>query len=211
MEQTAIVKSKKRVSGWIAAALAAVVGLSIWPVLRSNGPAAPDWPAIDAAWRQGRVALLIRHMARCDRSPDPCLDTDGHGITRAGARRAERMALGIRARLDLALADIWHSPVRRTAQTARILFGDANRPAPWLRRDCKTQMQAAIFDHWRPGRNLVLVTHASCIEYLTDARGRRLIDPDADSYGWAWFLIRQSDDDWRPAGALTPEGWSPRD
>ena len=134
--------------------------------------------------------LLIRHAERCDRSSDPCLEGTS-GITRPGSHLSEKLGNEVASHLDLKTADILNSPVKRTRQTARFLFGETSQEASWLRKRCKTEMQQQILAHKQEGRNMILVTHATCMQHLKDSRGQPLIDKstlDDDGYGIAWFL-----------------------
>jgi len=169
-----------------------------------------DWTKVQEQWARGKVVLLIRHAERCDRSPNPCLN-GRKGITVAGSQVSEKLGQDIARHLDLATADIFSSPVKRTVQTAHFLFDEPVQEAPWLRKRCKTEMQRNILAHKRKGRNLVLVTHATCMQHLKDSKGRPLIDKatlDDSGYGIAWFLATDdSPAGLRPLGFLRPQDW----
>lgn len=164
-----------------------------------------------AHWSQGNVVVLIRHAERCDRSEHQCLQGDS-GITVPG--RAMALALGrdIKALLMLDNATIYNSPVKRTKQTAGFMFGAAASDRMWLREGCKKNLLRDIFASKQPGKNLLLVTHATCIDRLGEADGEKLIELDFSSektYGISIFLA--VDREARQAyvlGYLYPGDWS---
>jgi hypothetical protein len=145
-----------------------VIPLTVW-LLR---PAAvPDLAhgnvtgarALAADWAKGNVIVLVRHVERCDHSSAACL-SGNDGIT----ARARSVAVGVGAQfeqLGLSRADIYNSPMIRTAQTAGYMFNKVGVGEEWL-INCKGSMLRDTLAHKVAGRNLILVTHSECMSQL---------------------------------------------
>jgi hypothetical protein len=145
-----------------------VIPLTVW-LLR---PAAvPDLAhgnvagarALAADWAKGNVIVLVRHVERCDHSSAACL-SGNDGIT----ARARSVAVGVGAQfeqLGLSRADIYNSPMIRTAQTAGYMFNKVGVGEEWL-INCKGSMLRDTLAHKLAGRNLILVTHSECMSQL---------------------------------------------
>jgi phosphohistidine phosphatase SixA len=67
--------------------------------------------------------------------------------------------------LGLSKADIYNSPMLRTAQTAAYMFNKVGTGEDWL-ISCKGTMLRDALAHKVAGRNLILVTHSECMEQL---------------------------------------------
>lgn len=119
--------------------------------------------ALRSEWNDGDVIVFVRHLERCSRVDAPCLDGKS-GIT---ARSTEvGYGLGQRfAGLGLDKADIYSSPLTRTAQTADLLFRKPVDREDWLYK-CEKSFLTDALQRKTPGRNLILVTHSSCMEEL---------------------------------------------
>lgn len=145
-----------------------VIPLTVW-LLR---PAAvPDLAhgnvagaqALVSEWTKGDVIVLVRHVERCDHSRAACL-TGNDGIT----DRSRSVAVSVGAQfeqLGLDNADIYNSPMTRTAQTAGFMFNKVSANDDWL-VSCRGTMLRDALAHKVPGRNLVLVTHSECMSQM---------------------------------------------
>jgi phosphohistidine phosphatase SixA len=119
--------------------------------------------ALLAGWAQGDMIVLVRHVERCDHSSAPCL-SGNDGIT----ERSRSVAVAVGAQfeqLGLGKADIYNSPMLRTAQTSGYMFNKVSVGDEWL-INCKGTMLRDALAHKVAGRNLVLVTHSECMAQL---------------------------------------------
>ncbi|MGE8143979.1 histidine phosphatase family protein [Pseudomonas frederiksbergensis] len=123
-------------------------------------------------WKNGDIAVLIRHEERCDRSSKPCL---GHvdGITVAGSERAKKVGEKIKMHFGLEDVDVFTSPTIRTVQTAAYMVGDA-MPLPSRHTICGKDVIHRLANYKKMGRSLMLVTHSACINNLIDASDYRI-------------------------------------
>ena len=163
-------------------------------------------------WSKGNIVMLIRHTDRCDRSDSPCLEAGKmEGITIDGKKKAQKIALGIKNSLPLIDTDIYNSPVKRTKQTAHIIFNDKSIEQDWLRKNCKNDFLNKIINHKHNGKNMILVTHATCMAEI-NSKGKLLINnyiKNDQSYGIAYFfVINKKDRQAYILGYINPEGWS---
>jgi len=67
--------------------------------------------------------------------------------------------------LGLGKADIYNSPMVRTAQTSGYMFNRVDAGDDWL-INCKGTMLRDALAHKVAGRNLILVTHSECMAQL---------------------------------------------
>jgi hypothetical protein len=119
--------------------------------------------ALLAGWARGDMIVLVRHVERCDHSSAPCLSGDD-GIT--DRSRSVAVAVGAQfEQLGLGKADIYNSPMVRTAQTSGYMFNTVGAGDDWL-INCKGTMLRDALTHKVPGRNLILVTHSECMAQL---------------------------------------------
>lgn len=142
--------------------------------------------ALLAGWAKGDMIVLVRHVERCDHSMAPCLSGDD-GIT--DRSRSVAVAVGARfERLGLARADIYNSPMVRTAQTSGYMFNKVDAGDDWL-INCKGTMLRDALAHKVAGRNLILVTHSECMAQLQ----KDLEVPTSTfGYGAALFVTAQA-------------------
>jgi len=140
------------------------MGFIVWPIspaaLDLRNPKTADAASLMKHWRQGDLAVLVRHAERCDRSSNPCLGP-ADGITRLGSMESQRLGHAY-AQMDLSHTDILSSPITRTAQTAQYMFQAPAPSAQWL-ADCGKTLRDDVVAHKQAGRNLILVTHSGCI------------------------------------------------
>lgn len=119
--------------------------------------------ALLAGWARGDMIVLVRHVERCDHSSAPCL-SGNDGIT--DRSRSVAVAVGAQfEQLGLGKADIYNSPMVRTAQTSGYMFSKVSVDDEWL-INCKGTMLRDALAHKVAGRNLILVTHSECMAQL---------------------------------------------
>ncbi|MHC8316292.1 lipopolysaccharide core heptose(II)-phosphate phosphatase PmrG [Pseudomonas sp. LB3P31] len=145
-----------------------VIPLTLWLLAPAavpdlaHGNAAGGRALLDG-WAKGDMIVLVRHVERCDHSSAACLSGDD-GIT----ARSRSVAVGVGAQfeqLGLDKADVYNSPMLRTAQTAGYMFNKVGTGEEWL-INCRGTMLKDALMHKVPGRNLILVTHSECMAQL---------------------------------------------
>jgi phosphohistidine phosphatase SixA len=138
-------------------------------------------------WKNGDLAVLIRHEERCDRSSNQCLGpTDG--ITVSGSERARKTGEKIKAQLGLDNVDMLTSPLVRTVQTAQFMLGEA-RQLSSRHTICGQDIILRLAEHKNSERSLLLMTHSTCINDLIKAAGyRKEGKPDYGSLLFVKFL-----------------------
>lgn len=149
---------------------ALIAGFVVWPLSPTNlGRAGGATAAqLHQHWQAGDVVVLVRHGERCDRSADACLGA-ADGITVQGRDAAAQLGSAFMS-MGMEKADVLSSPLTRTAQTAQAMFSRASKEQDWL-VNCDVDMAGDIKTHKVAGRNLVLVTHSSCIDRFENAMG----------------------------------------
>ena len=144
---------------------------------------------LEAHWAQGNVVSLVRHTERCDQSDNPCLDgTDG--ITALGKAEATKIGKAYE-KLPKQDSDIYNSPSKRTQQSANFMFPGKSVDKKWLVDGCIENLLDDVFKYKKDAKNLILVTHSTCIETLGEHQGDKLIKMDIqgkDTYGGSFFL-----------------------
>lgn len=188
------------------AAPAAVAALMLMP------PSMPDLSDSDAierqflydSWAKGDSIVVVRHLERCDRADVPCL-VEKDGLTARSVLVAAELSDDF-YQLGLGSADIYNSPLPRTDQTADLLFNDKSSDQSWL-YDCRkedTLLRDALANK-QQGRNLVLVTHSSCIARFEDDLG---FSSDTPEYGAAIFLsVEPQAEQVRLLGFVDTDDW----
>ncbi|MGI9277801.1 MAG: hypothetical protein ACR2PT_23510 [Endozoicomonas sp.] len=144
---------------------------------------------LEAHWTQGNVVSLVRHAERCDRSESECLDGND-GITVPGVDQAVEVGKAYDY-LPQQATVIFNSPVKRTDQSADFMFGDESSDQKWLREGCKENLLDDIFKYKEDGKNLILITHSTCIDALGEEQGDKLIELDIhepETYAGSFFL-----------------------
>jgi phosphohistidine phosphatase SixA len=157
--------------------------------------------AMLSEWAKGDVIVLVRHVERCDHSRAACLV--GHdGIT--DRSRSVAVAVGARfEQLGLDHADIYNSPVMRTAQTAGYMFNKVGSGNDWL-VNCKGTMLRDALAHKVAGRNLILVTHSECMGQLEkDLK----LSNSTPGYGAAMFITAAQEQAPRMLGLIEASDW----
>jgi phosphohistidine phosphatase SixA len=183
-----------------------VIPLTVW-LLR---PAAvPDLAhgnvagaqALLSGWAKGDMIVLVRHVERCDHSTAACLTGDD-GIT----DRSRSVAVSVGAqyeKLGLGKADMYNSPMLRTAQTAAYMFNKVSINEDWL-ISCKGTMLRDALAHKVPGRNLILVTHSECMAQIE----KDLKLPTATlGYGASLFISTETLQAPRMLGYIEASDW----
>lgn len=157
--------------------------------------------ALAANWAKGDVIVLVRHVERCDHSSAACL-SGNDGIT----DRSRGVAVGVGAqfeRLGLNRADIYNSPVIRTAQTAGYMFNKVGVGEDWLIH-CKGTMLRDALAHKVAGRNLILVTHSECMSQLEkDLK----LPASTLGYGASLFISAETPQAPRMLGFIEASDW----
>jgi hypothetical protein len=165
---------------------------------------------VRSQWSLGNVAVLVRHAERCDRSEAPCWQGED-GITIRGRDAAIALSAAFK-HLPLQHVTVYNSPALRTSQTAVLAFPGLSESPAWLREDCRDDLYHAILRFKEQGRNLILVTHSTCIRKIRDERGEPLLHidfRDPRSYGVSVFLaVDQREDRLYPIGYLRAEDWA---
>lgn len=202
--------SAQRGKAFLLLPAAALVLLGVWLF---KAPAMTDLseesrhevPALLTQWDKGEVIVLLRHLERCDRGDAPCL-VGTSGITARAVAGGDALGDDF-YQLGLHKSDIYNSPLTRTAQTEVLVFNDLGVDQQWLYQ-CKDSMLNSAVQSKKPGRNLILVTHSSCIAKFEAALGYASDTPD---YGTALFFSNDpisrklralgflDKDDWKPA------------
>ena len=161
-------------------------------------------------WSQGNIVALIRHTERCDKSDNKCLDGD-KGITIPGMETAVKLGNDFKKLLNLDNTKIYNSPAKRTSQTAQFMFGDSSIEKRWLVDDCKGDLLKNIFNYKEDSKNMVLVTHSTCINNLIELESGELSDLGAENketYGiTVFFTIDEDEKRAHVLGHLYPDDW----
>jgi phosphohistidine phosphatase SixA len=119
----------------------------------------------------GITILLIRHEERCDRSNNPCLGPE-EGITALGGERAKETGTHLKAHFDFDNADTFTSPMTRTVQTSDFMLGKASLPSD-RETICGNDIVDKLLEHKNSGRNLIVMTHNTCMKDLIRSSGHQ--------------------------------------
>ncbi|WP_438951908.1 hypothetical protein [Porticoccus sp.] len=193
--------------GWLGAVPALVV--IALAVIVFEAPAIGDLseenrhevPTLRAQWQKGEVIVLVRHLERCDRGDSPCL-TGADGITARSVDEGEALAEDF-YRLGLLNTEVYNSPLPRAAETEGIVFGDRGFDQDWLFKCKKTIFKDALAKK-TPGKNLILVTHSSCIDSFEKSLGYASETPE---YGTSLFFSHGPENKLQVHGFLDMEDW----
>lgn len=158
-------------------------------------------PTLRAQWQKGEVIVLVRHLERCDRGDSPCL-TGTDGITARSVDEGEALAEDF-YRLGLLNTEVYNSPLPRAAETEGIVFGDRGFDQDWLFKCKKTIFKDALAKK-TPGKNLILVTHSSCIDSFEKSLGYASETPE---YGTSLFFSHGPENKLQVHGFLDMEDW----
>ncbi|MCY1261650.1 Lipopolysaccharide core heptose(II)-phosphate phosphatase [compost metagenome] len=157
--------------------------------------------ALMTGWAKGDLIVLVRHVERCDHSTAPCL-VGNDGIT----ERSRSVAMGVGAHfqnLGLDKADIYNSPILRTAQTANFMFNKVGTGEDWL-IGCRGTMLRDALAHKVAGRNLILVTHSECMDQME----KDLHLPTSTlGYGASLFISAETSQTPRMLGFIEASDW----
>ncbi|WP_172806734.1 histidine phosphatase family protein [Endozoicomonas arenosclerae] len=165
---------------------------------------------LETHWDQGNVVALVRHAERCDRSDNQCMQGET-GITVPGKKEAIEVGQEF-SHLPNQETIVYNSPVKRTDQTADLMFGEEGSTTQvWLREGCKENLYADIFKYKEEGKNLILVTHSTCIDKLGEAQNNDLVVMDIhdkSTYNSSIFLtIDQDEKEAYTLGYLYADDW----
>ena len=157
--------------------------------------------ALLAGWAKGDMIVLVRHVERCDHSSAACL-VGNDGITERSRSVAVEVGQHFE-RLGLSKADIYNSPMLRTAQTAAYMFNKVGTGEDWL-ISCKGTMLRDALAHKVAGRNLILVTHSECMEQLEkDLK----LSGSTPGYGASLFISAETPQTPRMLGFIDASDW----
>lgn len=153
-------------------------------------------------WQAGEVVVLIRHAERCDRSSNPCL-APPDGITRAGSEAAAALGRGFE-QMGMEQTDVLSSPITRTAQTSRYMFGHDAVAQEWLSK-CGHGLRNEVLAHKQTHRNLLLVTHSGCIKDFEVETGFRYAQKS--QYASSLFVSIDATGQLQVLGIVNTDGW----
>jgi phosphohistidine phosphatase SixA len=157
--------------------------------------------ALLAGWAKGDMIVLVRHVERCDHSSAACL-VGNDGITERSRSVAVEVGQHFE-QLGLSKADIYNSPMLRTAQTAAYMFNKVGTGEDWL-ISCKGTMLRDALAHKVAGRNLILVTHSECMEQLEkDLK----LSGSTPGYGASLFVSAETPQTPRMLGFIDASDW----
>lgn len=185
--------------------VALVSGFALWsrsPVNLGGGKS-EDGSQLLQHWQAGEVVALVRHTERCDRSSNPCFGP-ADGITKVGNDAAIAVGQGFMG-LGMAQADVFSSPVTRTEQTSRAMFGKDAMAQDWL-ASCGKTLRNDVVAHKRAHQNLVLVTHSGCISDFEAQTGY----PHAatSEYGSSLFVHIDANGELKILGIVKAGDWN---
>jgi phosphohistidine phosphatase SixA len=179
---------------------------------------------VEASWNKGELLILMRHTEKCSAVENACPPGD-EGITETGRAQAKLIGDGLRglgtinaepnaeqnAGLNAELnAEVFYSPALRTTQTAKTAFNGDMQPLASLVEGCKSNWLEKIKSFKNPGSNLILVTHSSCLNALSDEDQDRILDFNAGSdrfYGLSVFLRQNEMGRIEKLGCMLPSQW----
>ena len=198
--------AKKQLFGAVFATAAVVVlADQLWadpkPVDLSDSPFSLTANLL-AEWQEGDLIVLVRHLERCSRVDAACLG-EPSGITQrstADGLKLREQFLG----LGLAATDIYSSPLVRTSQTRTLLFPESTAYEDFLYQCKKDFVQDALAKKV-PGRNLVLVTHSSCMDEVNESLNYAEVDYE---YGASVFINVESSTEQQILGFIDADDWS---
>ncbi|MDB5993428.1 MAG: phosphoglycerate mutase [Pseudomonas sp.] len=200
-------KSRLIKLAFFCAALAIVIlvtGFVWWP--RSLVDIAHSDPKSSAElikrWQAGDVVVLIRHAERCDRSSNPC-SGPSDGITDAGSHAAVVLGQHFK-QLGMGQTDVLSSPVTRTGQTSRYMFGKDATAQDWL-ASCGKNLRNDVVAHKNIHHNLLLVTHSGCISDFETQVG--YAHAATSEYGSSLFVRIDPNGDLEVLGILNADDW----
>ena len=114
--------------------------------------------------------------------------------------------------MKLDKTEIKYSPVARTAQTSKIIFGSLGAPQLWLRKGCTDNFLAKVNKARMAGRNLALVTHSSCINSFNSELNIESSDVNFgldENFGVTeFFTYAENIGEPKFLGCIWPEQWS---
>ena len=100
-------------------------------------------------------------------------------------------------------ADIYNSPMMRTAQTAGYMFNKVGVGEDWLVH-CRGNMLRDALAHKVAGRNLILVTHSECMAQLEK---NLKLSTETLGYGASLFISAKKSQPPRMLGFIEASDW----
>ncbi len=98
----------------------------------------------------------------------------------------------------------YSSPLLRTSQTSELIFPLAAVNEDFLYQ-CKDNFVQDALAKKVPGRNLVLITHSSCMDEVNSSLNYEEVDYD---YGAAVFINVENDTQQQILGFIDSDDWS---
>lgn len=169
-----------------------------------------DVPEARKAWQNGDLVVLTRHAARCRVDDHNCPDGD-IGLTEAGVKESFLISAGIED-LGPANTDVYYSPTLRTTMTAMIAIHQEMSEAEWLVDSCRVNFPDNVRQAKTAGRNLLLITHSTCINSFEDSTGELLSTFNAGNdrfYGASLMYLFEPDGKATSIGCILPDNWLP--
>ena len=163
------------------------------------------WQALQDAWQDQQVLMILRHAAKCDEEPG-CVE-DNEDLTPLGKMQAGVIGDGIRDTLGEPF-DVYHSDMIRTKDTALLAFG-ASTVDDKISKPCLPGFSDHV-SNFPINTNTILVTHSSCIDSLVDREGERYLglkSGDDAHFGIAAFMQQTYDNELKVLGCVWPKDW----
>jgi len=136
---------------------------------------------------------------------NPCLGPSD-GITLLGSEKAKETGIRIRSYLGLDNSDIFTSPTTRTVQTSDFMLGKSSL-LPNREAICGTDIVEKILRHKVANRNLVVMTHNTCInDLIKSSNYKKSGNPE---YGSLLFAKTSIQNNIQIIGKLNPD-YSPK-
>lgn len=153
-------------------------------------------------WQEGDLIVFVRHLERCSRVDAACMADEPAGIT----QRSSTLGFEMRAQLaglGLAATDVYSSPLTRTSQTSSLLFAEPTANEDFLYQ-CSDDFVEDALTKKVPGRNLVLVTHSSCLDEVNEKFAYAEVDYE---YGAAVILNVENATEHSILGFIDADDW----
>ncbi len=171
-----------------------------------------DYAQTRQAWNDGDLIVVMRHAEKCEEESSNCTAGNNPGLTVDGIVQAKQVGHGLDS-LGPGASDTYFSPALRTAMTAHIAVGTDLTEAEWLVKDCRVDLRQKINAHKQNARNLILVTHSSCLNDLLDPADNPVIEFDSgrDENSGISLLFRDNhDQSMETIGCVLPVDWPAR-
>ena len=163
------------------------------------------WQALNSAWQDEQVLMILRHTTKCDEEPG-CVE-DNEDLTSVGKMQAMTIGSGVRNTLEGSF-DVYHSDMIRTRDTALLAFGESSSDVK-ISKPCLPGFKDHV-SNFPVSTNTILVTHSSCIDSLENRDGNRSLgfkSGDDSHLGVAAFMQQTPDKGLEVLGCVWPADW----